>query len=65
VLSGATSVAELSAGEGMGTTGQLYHHLNHLVAQGWLLAGGRGQYSIPPDRVVPLLVMISAARRTM
>ncbi|WP_201276693.1 helix-turn-helix domain-containing protein [Marisediminicola senii] len=65
VLSGATSVAELSAGEGMGTTGQLYHHLGHLVAQGWLLAPGRGHYSIPAERVVPLLVMLSAARRTM
>jgi len=65
VISGATSVAELSAGEGMGTTGQLYHHLNQLVAQGWLLATGRGHYSIPAERVVPLLVILSAARRTM
>jgi len=65
VISGAASVAELSAGEGMGTTGQLYHHLNQLVAQGWLLATGRGHYSIPPERVVPLLVILAAARRTM
>jgi len=65
VIGGATTVAELSAGEGMGTTGQLYHHLNQLVAQGWLVATGRGHYSIPAERVVPLLVILSAARRTM
>ncbi|GAB2449875.1 hypothetical protein HD599_002128 [Conyzicola lurida] len=65
VINGATTVAELSAGEGMGTTGQLYHHLNQLVAQSWLHQAGRGHYSIPPERVVPLLVILSAARRTM
>ena len=65
VIGGATTVAELSAGEGMGTTGQLYHHLNQLVAQGWLVATGRGHYSIPAERVVPLLVVLSAARRTV
>ncbi|MFC6356069.1 ArsR/SmtB family transcription factor [Luethyella okanaganae] len=64
VIEGASSVAELSAGEGMGTTGQLYHHLNQLLAQGWLAAAGRGRYAIPPERVVPLLVILAAARRT-
>ena len=61
VISGATTVGELSAGEGMGTTGQLYHHLNQLVAQGWLEQAGRGQYTLPAQRVVPLLVLLSAA----
>jgi hypothetical protein len=65
VIGGATSVAQLSEGEGMGTTGQIYHHLNQLVAHGWLSAGGRGHYAIPGERVVPLLVILSAARRTM
>jgi hypothetical protein len=65
VIGGATSVAQLSAGEGMGTTGQIYHHLNQLVAHGWLVAAGRGTYTIPGERVVPLLVILSAARRTM
>lgn len=63
IISGAGTVGELAAGEGMGTTGQLYHHLNQLVAQGWLVAGGRGHYSIPPERVVPLMVILTAARR--
>lgn len=63
VLGGASTVTELSAGEGMGTTGQLYHHLGQLVSSGWLVAGGRGHYSIPAERVVPLLVILGASRR--
>lgn len=63
ILGGATTVGELSAGEGMGTTGQLYHHLGLLIAAGWLLSGGRGSYSIPAERVVPLLVILGASRR--
>ena len=65
VMSGASSVAELSADEHMGTTGQLYHHLNQLVGQGWLLSSGRGHYEIPGERIIPLLVILTAARRTM
>jgi hypothetical protein len=63
VIGGATTVGDLSAGEGMGTTGQLYHHLNQLVAQGWLEQAGRGQYTLPAQRVVPLLVLLTAAGR--
>lgn len=61
VIGGATTVGDLSAGDGMGTTGQLYHHLNQLVAQGWLEQAGRGQYTLPAQRVVPLLVLLKAA----
>lgn len=63
VLNGATTVAELAAGEGMGTSGQLYHHLHQLTAQGWLAAEGRGVYGVPPERVVPLLTVVAAGRR--
>lgn len=63
IINGASGVAELSAGEGMGTTGQLYHHLGQLVSAGWLLAEGRGHYSIPVERVVPLLVILAASKR--
>jgi DNA-binding transcriptional ArsR family regulator len=61
VISGATTVGDLSAGKRMGTTGQLYHHLNQLVAQGWLEQAGRGRYTLPAQRVVPLLVLLTAA----
>lgn len=65
ILGGSVTVGDLSAGEGMGSTGQLYHHLGQLIATGWLLSGGRGTYSIPPERVVPLLVILAASRRVV
>jgi len=61
VLGGRRTVAELEALEGLGTTGQLYHHLRGLVAAGWLHAAGRGRYAVPAERVVPLLVVLAAA----
>lgn len=63
VLHGAQTAAELAEHERLGTTGQLYHHLRQLVSAGWLRSTARGQYAVPPDRVVPLLVLLSAARR--
>lgn len=63
VLTGRHAVAELSEVEGLGTSGQLYHHLRQLVSAGWLRTNGRGQYVVPAERVVPLLVTITAATR--
>jgi len=59
VLAGRHTVAELA--EGLGTSGQLYHHLRQLVAEDWLTASGRGLYAVPPARVVPLLTLLAAA----
>jgi len=61
VLTGTTSTAELAEGESLGTTGQLHHHLRALVAAGWLTSTGRGRWSVPGPRIIPLLVMIVAA----
>lgn len=63
VLTGTRSVAELQRNEALGTSGQLYHHVRQLVAAGWLRSIGRGQYTVPPERVIPLLVVLAAARR--
>jgi hypothetical protein len=63
VLAGVRTAAELAAEEGFGTTGQLYHHLRQLVSAGWLRTSGRGQYTVPGERVVALLVILSGARR--
>jgi hypothetical protein len=60
ILRGVRSTAELAGLEVMGTTGQLYHHLNQLTAAGWLHQTGRGRYAVPVERVVPLLVVLSA-----
>ncbi len=62
ILSGARTTAELADDEELGTTGQLYHHLRHLVAAGWLRSAARGRYAVPPERVVPLLVILSGVR---
>ena len=63
VLSGAGTVAELQKRVELGTSGQLYHHLRQLVGAGWLQVAARGRYAVPPERVVPLLVVLAAARR--
>jgi hypothetical protein len=63
VLAGAHTTAELATDDGLGTTGQLYHHLRHLVSAGWLHSSSRGHYAVPGDRVVPLLVILSGVRR--
>lgn len=62
VLDGLSTTAELAGQESLGTTGQLHHHLRILIGAGWLASAGRGRYQIPPTRVIPLLVIILAAR---
>jgi Helix-turn-helix domain len=61
VLTGTRTTAQLADLPGLGTTGQLHHHLRALVAAGWLASTGRGRWSIPGPRVIPLLVVIVAA----
>ncbi|GGI05052.1 ArsR/SmtB family transcription factor [Egicoccus halophilus] len=63
VLHGAETVAELTDDAVAGTSGQVYHHLRQLTAAGWLQSTGRGRYAVPATRVVPLLVVLAAARR--
>jgi hypothetical protein len=63
VVGGADTVSQISSEGGLGSTGQLYHHLGQLVATGWLVAAGRGRYAVPPERVVPLLVVLAATGR--
>ncbi|MGW7356422.1 ArsR/SmtB family transcription factor [Streptomyces sp. NPDC054802] len=66
IIGGRRTAAELAALDGVGTTGQVYHHLRQLAAAGWLHAtgrGARGGYEVPLPRVVPLLAMMAAARK--
>ncbi|WP_053133530.1 ArsR/SmtB family transcription factor [Streptomyces ambofaciens] len=62
VLGGRRTAAELAELDEVGTTGQIYHHLRQLTGAGWLHTTGRGRHEVPPGRVVPLLVVLSAAR---
>ena len=63
VVRGSGSTAELADLPGLGTTGQLHHHLRLLLAAGWLQSAGRGRYEVPAARVVPLLITLAAAAR--
>ncbi|HEX6235411.1 MAG TPA: helix-turn-helix domain-containing protein [Jiangellaceae bacterium] len=63
VLGGARTVSDLQQNPALGTSGQLYHHLRQLVSAGWLRSIGRGRYAVTPERIIPLLVILSAARR--
>ncbi|WP_406861862.1 helix-turn-helix domain-containing protein [Streptomyces sp. HUAS MG47] len=62
ILGGRRTAAELAELEEIGTTGQIYHHLRQLTAAGWLHTTGRGRHEVPGTRVVPLLVLLTAAR---
>ncbi|MGW2015949.1 ArsR/SmtB family transcription factor [Streptomyces sp. NPDC001927] len=62
ILGGRRTAAELAELEDIGTTGQIYHHLRQLTGAGWLHTIGRGRYEVPGARVVPLLVVLTAAR---
>ncbi|MFG2774627.1 ArsR/SmtB family transcription factor [Streptomyces sp. NPDC048350] len=62
ILGGRRTAAELADLEEIGTTGQIYHHLRQLTGAGWLHATGRGRYEVPGARIVPLLVVLTAAR---
>lgn len=60
VANGTTTLVELGVLDGIGTTGQVYHHVRVLTAAGWLQSAGRGRVAIPPTRIVPLLVAVAA-----
>jgi len=60
VVDGTTSLADLGELDGIGTAGQVYHHVRVLTAAGWLQSAGRGRVGVPPARIVPLLAAITA-----
>lgn len=62
ILGGRRTAADLAELAEIGTTGQIYHHLRQLTGAGWLHTSGRGRYEVPGTRVVPLLVVLTAAR---
>lgn len=63
ILNGTHTTAELADIDGLGTTGQLHHHLRQLVAAGWVRQSGRGSYEVPAARIVPLLAGVLGAER--
>lgn len=57
----AATAADLADTSGLGSTGQIYHHLRQLVSAGWLRATTKGRHAVPPERLVPLLVILGAS----
>jgi hypothetical protein len=60
---GRNTVSALSEVDGLGTSGQIYHHLRQLTAEGWLHSPSRGTFAVPPPRVVALLAILEALQR--
>lgn len=63
VLRAPATARELAALDGVGTSGQVYHHLRQLVSAGWLRPRGGARYEVPTDRVVPLMTTVLGGRR--
>lgn len=61
LFGGAASAAELVEKLNMGTTGQLYHHLNALHSAGVITQTERGQYALRGDRAAALMALLSGA----
>jgi DNA-binding transcriptional ArsR family regulator len=60
IVRGRATVSALSEVDGLGTSGQIYHHLRQLTAEGWLHSPSRGAFAVPPSRVVALLAILDA-----
>lgn len=46
---------------GMGSAGQLYHHLKELLAAGLLIQRGRSAYTLEPTKVIPVCMALMMA----
>ncbi|WP_433015171.1 ArsR family transcriptional regulator [Kribbella sp. CA-294648] len=60
IVRGRATVSALSEVDGLETSGQIYHHLRQLTAEGWLHSPSRGAFAVPPARVVALLAILEA-----
>ena len=61
LLRGPANAADLHSAVGVGSSGQIYHHLKTLSSANIVEQQGRGDYRIAAKRVVPLLVSMLAA----
>jgi DNA-binding transcriptional ArsR family regulator len=61
MLLGATTVGELQQVHGIGSTGQVHHHLRELRAARYVASAKRNQYAVLGDRIVHLLVILAAS----
>jgi len=59
--SGPCAAAALQEAAGLGSTGQLYHHLKSLTGCGLVEQDKRGSYRLRPQAAIPALVLLTAA----
>ncbi|MGH7912697.1 MAG: ArsR/SmtB family transcription factor [Candidatus Dormibacteraceae bacterium] len=62
LIAGDRTTAQLSAIPGLGTSGQLYHHLRELQGAGLVVQQRRNDYAVATDRAVQCLILIAAAQ---
>jgi predicted signal transduction protein with EAL and GGDEF domain len=60
IVRGQATVSSLSQVEGLGTSGQIYHHLRQLSSEGWLYNPARGVFAIPAPRAKALQTILVA-----
>lgn len=60
LLLGAATLHDLQELPGIGTTGQLQHHLKELRSSGVVNQPGRSRYAVAADRVIPVLAVVTA-----
>lgn len=61
LLIGAHTTAELAEIAGLGTSGQLYHHLKELQSAGLVVASARNHYDVVAAKAIGALVIVTAA----
>ncbi|MBF6215123.1 winged helix-turn-helix transcriptional regulator [Nocardia puris] len=61
LLDGPHTGAELAEAVGLTSQGQLYHHVRALSSAKIVEQHGRGAYRIPAQKLVPLLIIMTAA----
>ena len=62
LLDAPATAAQLAENNAVTSTGTAYHHLNALMAAGWISKEPTGEFSIRLSRIVPLLTISRAAR---
>ncbi len=58
---GARAAPALQEAAGLGSPGQLYHHLKALTSAGIVEQDKRGSYRLRPAATIPVLVLLTAA----
>jgi len=59
LLDAPTTAAQLAENNVVTSTGTAYHHLNALMAAGWISKKPTGEFSIRLSRIVPLLTILA------